>query len=260
MELKRTRRNKKMYAMIKLLIAIYCLIIMSSKYDTYAWLSAKSSAEGTIKNATTSDLLKITYGDVKYSKNCKVKTTITVKNISDLDIPIKLTNVFGIPFPIDSIESGKSISSEFNGRAPLGCEATSVNYHLIGFKGYIDEDLSIPLDHEKLIATIQKDKTEATNEDQPKDKSDNSKTDEPKPEGNNEESKKDEPQKDTGNEEKQPAPEDKQGSDKVDQPTAEPINPDPNAEKENNSPANPPAQNAEQQNTESKDDPKNGVK
>ncbi|WNB92486.1 hypothetical protein [Bacillus sp. NEB1478] len=156
MELKRKRRNKKRYVVIKLLLAVYCLIILSSKYGTYAWLTSKTSAEGTIKNATTSDLFKVTYGDVEYLKNCKVKTSITITNISDMEIPIKLTNVFGIPFNTNSLEPGKSIKSNFNGRAPSGCEGNSLTYHLTGFPGgYIDEDLSIPLDHQKMNVTIQ---------------------------------------------------------------------------------------------------------
>jgi hypothetical protein len=56
------------------------------------------------------------------------------------------------------LKPGKSFTSNPNDtdNLPLNCNATEITYHLVGFNGYIDEDISIPLDQEKLLATLEK--------------------------------------------------------------------------------------------------------
>jgi hypothetical protein len=118
------------------------------KFHTYAWFTSEIKASGQITNATTKDLLTISTSEVSYLKNCEISQEITIKNISDIEFPIKLVDQNQLLAPGESF---KTIINQF-----VSCNEVEVNYHLIGLKHYIDEILRVPLNREKLLATVEK--------------------------------------------------------------------------------------------------------
>jgi hypothetical protein len=149
------KRNKKRRLIIPF-IMIFCFILVIPKYDTFAWFTAQSNANGKITNASTSDLLKIDIGDVQYLKNCKLQTSVQITNISTIDIPIKL-NVLNNNKGSESkvLKPGQSLMSETK-NPDSSCETTRITYHLFGFEGYIDEKIVIPISSDKMIKPVEK--------------------------------------------------------------------------------------------------------
>jgi hypothetical protein len=172
-ELKRKRRKKKRTIYIKIIISVYCILLVFGKFNTFAWFTSQSNAQGNITNATTSDLLTISYGEVEYLKNCKVKSSITITNISNISIPITLSLLSknnGTHSKSLILQPGESYTTNPNdtNNLPHDCEATEITYHLYGFNGFINENKSIPLDREKLLATIHKPEKKLEETDQEK--------------------------------------------------------------------------------------------
>ncbi|KYD05940.1 hypothetical protein B4102_3113 [Heyndrickxia sporothermodurans] len=141
--------NKKHYfKLIQFTILIYCLFFIVGKANTYAWFTSEIKASGKITNATTKDLLSISKKEVSYLKNCEISQVISIKNISNMEIPVQLENEQKILSP------GESFLAKIN--QAVSCEKTEVSYHLTGLKNYIDEMIHEPLDQKKLLATVEK--------------------------------------------------------------------------------------------------------
>ncbi|MBH0164248.1 hypothetical protein IHV12_04935 [Fictibacillus sp. 7GRE50] len=163
---KKIRKRKVTKLTISALLIFYLLIIsFNSNFSesTYAWFSVEANSNGEIKNAVTSDLITINTGEVDYLKNCKVKSIITLTNISTINIPITLelqSKNNGNHIKSLVLSPGNSYISNPNDtdNLPHNCDATEITYHLYGFEGFIDEYISIPLNREKLLATIQEPK------------------------------------------------------------------------------------------------------
>lgn len=140
-------RRRHFLIIIQFTILIYCIFFVSN-YHTYAWFTSEIKASGQITNATTKDLLTISTSDVNYYENCGISQEIIIKNISDIKIPIKLVNYKQLLYPGESFKT--SIKQK------ISCEINEVGYHLIGLNHYIDEIIQVPLNREKLLATVDK--------------------------------------------------------------------------------------------------------
>jgi hypothetical protein len=142
----------------------YCFLFVFSKYDTLAWLTAQSNAEGRITNAKTTDLLDIDLGKVKYLDNCQVQSSVKITNISNIDIPIKLDLLSDSQSHYSKskvLKPGQSLVSATKDSDYLpSCESTKITYHLTGFQGYVDEEIGIPLDSRKMIKPVELPKEE----------------------------------------------------------------------------------------------------
>jgi hypothetical protein len=131
---------------------------LSSTPGTFAWYSSETAANGSIQSATTSDLLKITAGEVVCGKNSKVSNSVTITNISHLD-----TTVFigmGKYSASKWLQPGESFTFHFEiNNIKSSGDGTSIHYQIQAFKNYVNETFSVAINQDKLNAT-QKDKEE----------------------------------------------------------------------------------------------------
>ncbi|QQZ07752.1 hypothetical protein [Heyndrickxia vini] len=141
-------KKKHLFKLIQFTILIYCLFFIIGKSNTYAWFTSEIKASGKITNATTEDLLSISKHEVSYLKNCEISQMISIKNISNMEIPVQLETEQKILSP------GESYQTMIN--QTVSCEKKEVSYHLTGLKNYIDEMIREPLDQKKLLATVEK--------------------------------------------------------------------------------------------------------
>lgn len=145
-------------------LLIYCLFYIVGKYNTYAWFTSEIKASGQITNATTKDLLAISTNDISYLNNCKISQEIVIENISNMEIPIQLEEQH------KKLKPGESFKTTMN--QLVSCETSDVSYHLVGLNHYIDEMISVPLDQQKLLATIENKESIEKKEDNTNDHSD----------------------------------------------------------------------------------------
>ncbi|MGC4377806.1 hypothetical protein WD019_12805 [Fictibacillus sp. Mic-4] len=142
--------------MIKRVIAIgipamiFCLSMIANKSNTYAWFHSETKASGELRNATTNDLLLIEKGDVSYNRSCSIRQKLSIKNISHMPIPITFENQH------KTLAPGAALKANIDRK--VSCKAVEVRYKLVGFNHYIDEMIYVPLDKEKLLATVEKKK------------------------------------------------------------------------------------------------------
>ncbi|MCM3717676.1 hypothetical protein [Fictibacillus phosphorivorans] len=146
-------RRKTRHVIFPMIMMIYCLLFMSSRYDTFAWFTAEANAEGRITNATTADLVNIRLGEVMYLDNCQVESSVKITNISNIKIPIQLVLLNDRTYTKSNVlKPGQSLISEtIESNFTSTCESTEIKYQLVGFQGYIDEEIVIPLDPSKMI-------------------------------------------------------------------------------------------------------------
>ncbi|NQD67768.1 hypothetical protein HP456_17810 [Bacillus haikouensis] len=168
-------RKRNYLIVIQFAILIYCLFFLAGRLDTYAWFTSEIKATGQITNATTEDLLSISTSDIIYHTNCEISQELIIKNISDIKIPIKLVNNEQL------LDPGESFKTSV--KQTISCEKTEVGYHLIGLNHYIDEMIHVPLNQEKLLATVEKKKEKEEEKEIKKDQSNDNAS-----EKNNEES------------------------------------------------------------------------
>ncbi|KQL41086.1 hypothetical protein AN960_05785 [Bacillus sp. FJAT-25509] len=135
------RKSKRMLVFYSIIL-IYCLFLFVGKLNTYAWFTDEVRASGEITNATTKDLLSISTGDVIYQSKCEISQKISIKNISDIMIPIKLVDQPLLLHP------GETFNKTM--KQKVSCEEKEHHYHLLGLNHYIDEMISVPLDQNKL--------------------------------------------------------------------------------------------------------------
>ncbi|MBD7964934.1 hypothetical protein [Fictibacillus norfolkensis] len=153
------KRKKKRHVILSMIIMSYCLLFMVSKYDTFAWFTTQSYANGKITNAKTTDLLDIHVGNVKYLDNCQVQSSVKITNISKINIPVKLDLLSDSKskYPKSNVlKPGQSLISETKDSNYLtSCKSTKITYHLFGFQGFVDEEIVIALDSTKMIKPIE---------------------------------------------------------------------------------------------------------
>lgn len=164
------KRNRKM-AFVSSCFAVYLgtAIIYQELPGTFAWLMDSSVAKGQIQNATSEDMLQMAIGEVKYEQNSKIKSQISIKNKALVSIPLKievLINQKVVKTYITVLDVGKSYSTELMESEILGKgkSLTNVQYRIVGFEGYIDQIVTVPLNQEKLIPTVEAEKIPAVNE------------------------------------------------------------------------------------------------
>lgn len=149
-------RKHHFLIIIQFTILIYCMFFFVSKFHTYAWFTSEIRASGQITNATTEDLLSISTSNVSYLENCEISMKVIIRNISDMEIPIKLVDQNQLLKPGETF---KTTINQF-----VSCEETEINYHLLGLNQYIDEFIRVPLDQEQLLATVEKKEEDKTKE------------------------------------------------------------------------------------------------
>jgi hypothetical protein len=157
---KHRKSNFKVYFAVSIIILLISFTVLINKIPgTYAWFATKSTAVGTIKNASTSDLVNIKVGKIKYLDECKIKSTITIKNISNTEIPIKIK----IVKPNSQEKLVTEITLNGNDEYTTDpavinlqdeqCSNQNIGYRVIGFNGYIDELIPVQVDLLKLQAS-----------------------------------------------------------------------------------------------------------
>lgn len=145
------KRNKSLLV-LTLLFSLYCMFFSLGKYSTYAWFSSEIRGSGSIINGNTEDFLLISPEIISYENDCTVKGEILITNISDLQIPIQLEEVNM------ELNSGESFMYSF--KSDVSCDSTEINFHILGFTNFIDENITIPLDSKQLVPVEEVDKEE----------------------------------------------------------------------------------------------------
>ncbi|SFA92304.1 MULTISPECIES: hypothetical protein [unclassified Bacillus (in: firmicutes)] len=167
------KRNRKM-AFVSSCFAVYLgtAIIYQELPGTFAWLMDSSVAKGQIHNATSEEMLQMAIGEVKYEPNSKIKSQISIKNKSLVSIPLNievLINKKLVKTYTTVLDVGKSYTTELMESEILGKgkTLTNVQYRIVGFEGYIDQIVTVPLNQEKLKPTLETEKIPAVNEKAP---------------------------------------------------------------------------------------------
>lgn len=136
--------------------SVFC-IFLKSLPGSYAWFNASANSKGQIVNASTSDLIKVVPENIIYEEDGKVKTLLSIKNISKIKIPLSVelvlnNQVFDTTsitlYQNDTFSTGWEEIKEI----PLGTK--DIQFRIIGFNGYIYEVISSKLDQEKLKMTM----------------------------------------------------------------------------------------------------------
>jgi hypothetical protein len=165
------RRFKKIMKLTSLLAIVtfftFSLLIIRLLPGTYSNFSAETQSTGTIQNASSSDLIAVNIEKIKYEKNCKIKSSISIKNISTINIPLTvelLTKNGGNHSSSTNLEPNSTFSTNPNDVDNLSnrCETKEIKYRIIGFNGYIDEIYTLPVDHQKLAASKENNGNEQT--------------------------------------------------------------------------------------------------
>ena len=161
MEIKYKKKNGKnkfrlILACSSCMILLCSITILSKIPGTYAWFETNSTAVGTIQNAKKSDLVEIQVGNINYIGQCKIKTALSIKNVSSTDIPIKiqLVNLNSKDKTVSDItlqgNSNYTTDSTMINLNKDQCSNNNIAYRVIGFNGYINEMIPIQLDFQKL--------------------------------------------------------------------------------------------------------------
>jgi hypothetical protein len=125
---------------------------------TFAYFSAETQATGTIHNASSADLIAVNSGKISYGNNCEIKSTISIKNKSTINIPltvelwVKKGEKHSRTTILEPNSTYSANANEFKNLANR-CEIQEIKYRIIGFNGYIDDIYTIPIDQQKLMAT-----------------------------------------------------------------------------------------------------------
>lgn len=156
------------FVLVSILISFYLLAFSMANHDTFAWFTSKSTASGEITNATTSDLLLIS-GSIQYARNCKIRSSITIKNISTINIPytLRLIGKNGATHEISqTLKPNESFTDNLNNPDNLlnDCKIKQVEYHLTALQSYIDESVILSVDQEKVNASVEQEEREPTTE------------------------------------------------------------------------------------------------
>ncbi|MBM7585452.1 hypothetical protein JOC86_001994 [Bacillus pakistanensis] len=151
-------QKKLRFALIAGLIFLTSLTFTLARNGTYAWFTSESSASGVITNATTSDLLRMK-GDIQYGENCQVSSTVTIQNISTIDIPFSLELISkngGTDVISKTLHPNESFTSPPNkiSQRQNDCTIKQIEYDLTALNSYIDEPFILSVDQEKLKATV----------------------------------------------------------------------------------------------------------
>ncbi|MEH7299938.1 hypothetical protein [Neobacillus drentensis] len=149
--MKRKKRSTKI-ALLAGAVLIYMIVFiyLKSLPVSYAWMTASTSANGQIINSTATDLIKIKSNEVVYSKNGKADTSLSIENISGIEIPIKVELIVNKQ-PLDtasvSLEPTDSFTVNWSEITGIPMDAESMEIKVIGFNKYIDERIIVPIEH-----------------------------------------------------------------------------------------------------------------
>ncbi|WP_200411053.1 hypothetical protein [Virgibacillus salexigens] len=99
---------------------------------------SETESYGKVVNATTKDLLDIDADLLSFDAACVTNIEIKIKNIADVEIPIKLDE------KKLQLSPGELFSEVVTRK--VSCEAEQVNFHLIGFNSFIDEIIIVSFD------------------------------------------------------------------------------------------------------------------
>ncbi|MEG9296015.1 hypothetical protein V6B33_06120 [Mangrovibacillus sp. Mu-81] len=197
-----------------LIISIIYLIsfAMTSVPGTYAWLTSETNASGTIRNATTEDLLTIQSSEVRYEQQCSITHTLKVKNISEMNTVVTVSFSTGSGYEEaggKKLKPGQILTVKPDIAADT-CDAAALTYRIQAFNQYVDETYPVPVDRVKLKETMGT-KPEEKQEVKP-DKIEKSNQESNDPEGTEPEQPNEKPtEPEAAGEEQQPADETKEG-------------------------------------------------
>lgn len=151
----RRKTNYKRVTFLLSIVMIYAIFsfFLKSLPVSYAWFTADTSSKGQIVNATTSDLIQIIPDRVIYDNNRRVKAKLSVRNISNIDIPLKVELIVK-----NQVLDTSSILLYQNDTFTTGWEkidhipedAKDIQVRIIGFQGYINEMVTYNIDQEKV--------------------------------------------------------------------------------------------------------------
>lgn len=152
----RKKQHQRTVALLSIAV-IYSIfsIFLKSMPVSYAWFTANTSSKGQIVNAATSDLIKIIPEQLTYNTNSTVKVKLSVQNISNINIPLKVELLVNNQVVNTSsiLLSKKNIyttgAEEIKDISP---ETEEIQFRIIGFNGYINEVINYHVDQEKIKA------------------------------------------------------------------------------------------------------------
>lgn len=159
LSLYRKKRSKKTIYITILFVSIvfFTTFFFINKLlpGTFAFYTAEVQSSGTISNASSSDLIEVDTGKIDYEKNCKIKSSITIRNKSTIEIPITielLTKNGGNHSTSTLLKPNSIFSTNPNDtdQLPNRCEFQEIKYRIVGFNGYVDEIYTLPVDQRKL--------------------------------------------------------------------------------------------------------------
>jgi hypothetical protein len=139
--------NKKTFILLGIVISFcFILLYLKSLPASFAWFHADSSATGEIVNATTANLLEIGSVQTDYLEDGTVKSTLSIKNISNISIPVKaefLLNQEVIGISTILLEPDGTFSPDFEAVKLNDGAENDLKIRVIGFNQYIDEIITL---------------------------------------------------------------------------------------------------------------------
>ncbi|MGG3470160.1 hypothetical protein ABES02_22075 [Neobacillus pocheonensis] len=151
----RQKRYRRLIGMLSLGGAyIFIAFFLQSLPVSYAWFNASASSTGQIVNATTADLIEIVPREIEYGKNGKVRTSISIKNISDVAIPLRVELLWNNKILTSTSTTLKPNTTFSTNQEQIDAVTNKeLQYRIIGFNQYIDEMVSVPIDQGKVNAS-----------------------------------------------------------------------------------------------------------
>lgn len=155
---KRQMGSQKVIVILSIVITyVVFSFFLKSLPVSYAWFSASTSSKGQIVNSTTSDLIKLRTDKILFDKTSKVKVKLLVKNISKVNIPLKVELMLNQQV-LDSstivLDQNDTFSTDWEEIKEIPLDTNDIEFRIIGFNGYIDELISLGVDQEKLRSTM----------------------------------------------------------------------------------------------------------
>jgi hypothetical protein len=139
----RKKQNQRVAVLLSIaVIYIIFSFFLKSMPVSYAWFTANTSSKGQIVNAAASDLIKIIPEQVTYDANKNIKAKLSVQNISNIDIPLKvelLVNNRVVNISSILLSQKDTYTTGTEDIKDISAETKDIKYRIIGFNGYINE-------------------------------------------------------------------------------------------------------------------------
>ncbi|MFG6115256.1 hypothetical protein ACGTN9_08695 [Halobacillus sp. MO56] len=136
-------RNLKVTLLLVFFINLLLVSFSNWSDYTYSYFTAGYKANSQITNATKEDLVKITEGKVVYKKDCVAKQDVTILNVFDYFVDIK---VDGTSYRLSPGEETTHTKTLANSCGDFGTK----QYHIIGFVNYFDHVVNVEVEKEQL--------------------------------------------------------------------------------------------------------------